>query len=363
MGRGRESTVTREDVAAAFGRNLDPLAEHAPVFEDLELDPFELFLDETGPRAENTKRNYRNSFRHWRRHMASEGRHPACPSRAHVERYVEKRAADGVTRSTISTEITHISATHSYWARDEAFPHAMDFDPFDVDPPESAATSGGDFPRVMLEELRTAVESTGHYLDRAVVLLQLKLGLRASELCNARLAEVNLDHDGLRDFYPALGSHPEVDGRSNSIYVPCDREGNKSKRPRVLPLDDEARRCLVKYLLVRPTCGRDGLLLSKREKVSLTPKHLGRIWESSMPERLSDPPEGNRPVRSHFGRHWFTTYWDVHRDWNSELVAYMRGDAAGSRNAGGSDAMSHYLHAHYEDIEASYREQVFKLGI
>jgi integrase/recombinase XerD len=82
-----------------------------------------------------------------------------------------------------------------------------------------------------------------------------------------------------------------------------------------------------------------------------------------MLDSFADPGDGLRPVRSHYGRHRFTTYWDVHRDWNSELVAYMRGDAAGNRNAGGSDSTSHYLHAHYEDTEAPYREQVFKLGV
>ncbi|WP_136602228.1 tyrosine-type recombinase/integrase [Salinigranum halophilum] len=349
--------MSREDVAAAFGRDLDPLSEHAPVFEQLDLDVFEAFLEETGPRAPNTERNYRNSFRHWRRFMEGEGRHPACPSRSHVERYVEERAED-VRRSTIKTELVHVGAAHSYWCRDEAYPHTADFDPFDVDPP--AGDEPDDYPRVTLDDLREAVASTGHYLDRAVLVLQLKLGLRATELCNVRMEEVNID--GLRDFYPDIGTHPEVADRPGSLYVPTGREGNKSRRARVLPLDDEARRCLARYLLVRPTCGRDGMLLSKREKVPLTNKHVSRVWRQAMPDRLAEPGD-KRPVRSHYGRHHFTTYWDVHRDWNSELVAYMRGDAAGSRNAGGSDSMSHYLHAHYEDIEAPYREQVFKLGV
>jgi len=355
--------VTREEVAEAFGRDLDPLAVHAGVFEDLPIDPFELFLEETGPRASNTIRNYRNTFRHWRRYMEAEGRHPACPSRAHVESYVLARADAGASRSTIRTELTHLGAAHSYWTRDEAFPHAADFDPFDVEPPESAGSGAPEYPRVELDGLRAAVDSTGHYLDRAVVVSQLKLGLRASELCNARLAEVNVDHPDLRGFYPELGTHPEVEGRPNSILIPCDREGNKSKRPRVLPLDDETARCLARYLLVRPTCGRERLLLSKREKVPLDAGLVSRIWREAMPRRLSDPGDEARPVRSHFGRHWFTTFWGVHEDINPELVAYMRGDAAGSRSGGGSDSMSHYIHVHYEDVEDLYRERVFKLGV
>ncbi len=355
--------MSREAVASAFGRDLDPLAEHAAAFESLDIDPLELFLQETGPRADNTVRNYRNSFRHWRRHMAREGRHVACPSRSHVESYVESRADDGVKRSTVETELAHLGAAHSYWARDEAFPHSADFAPFDVDPPEAMRSGTPDYPRVELDRLGGLARGAGHYLDRAVIVAQLKLGLRASELCNVRLPEVNLGHEGLRGCYPGLGTHPEVEGRPGSLYVPCDREGNKSARPRVLPLDDETRRCLVRYMLVRPDCGRGSMLLSKREKVCLKPKHLGEVWRSAMPDDLADPGDGARPVRSHFGRHWFTTYWDVHEDIGSELVAYMRGDTAGSRGAGGSDSMSHYLHVYYEDIESMYRERVFKLGV
>lgn len=87
------------------------------------------------------------------------------------------------------------------------------------------------------------------------------------------------------------------------------------------------------------------------------------IWRGALPDRLTDPGEGLRHVQSHFGRHWFTTYWVVHQDVNSELVAYMRGDTAGSRGAGGSDSMSHSLHVYYEDVKDLYRERVFKLGV
>jgi integrase/recombinase XerD len=355
--------MSREEVAAAFGRDLDPLAEHADIFEGLDMDPFELFLERTGPRADTTERNYRNSFRHWRRHMASEGRHPACPSRAHVESYVSSRAADGVRRSTLRTELTHLGAAHSYWCRDEAFPHSADFDPFDVDPPEGMDGGPDEYPRVTEGDLRDVVAGAGHYLDRAVLVAQLKLGLRATELANVRLPEVNLDHPDLREFYPELGTHPEVRDRPGSLLVPAGREGNKSKRPRVLPLDDETRRCLARYLLVRPACGREPLLLSKREKVGLSNKHVAKVWRDCLPGRLSEPGDGLRPVRSHYGRHWFTTYWDVHQDINSELVAYMRGDVPGNSGPGGSDSMSHYLHVYYEDVEELYRERVFKLGV
>lgn len=134
--RGAVRPGRRRLAVAAGGRDLDPLAGHAGRFENLGLDPFELFLEETSPRADTTLRNYRNSFRHWRRHMEREGRHPACPARSHVESYVRRRADEGVKRSTVDTELTHLGAAFSYWARDEAFPHAADFDPFDVDPPE-----------------------------------------------------------------------------------------------------------------------------------------------------------------------------------------------------------------------------------
>jgi len=355
--------MSREEVAAAFGRDLDPLAEHAEVLDGLDVDPFEIYLAETGPRADNTEENYRLTFSQWRAHMEEEGRHPACPSKAHVESFLERRADDGVMRSTAAADLTNLGAAYSYWASDEAFPHSADFDPFDVEPPDRMADGPDEYPQVGLDELRSIASDAGHYLDRAVLVLQLKLGLRASELCNVRLSEVNPDHGGLGDFYPDLGTHPEVCDRPGSLYVAAGREGNKSARPRVLPLDDEARRCLVRYLLVRPACGRQVALLSKRDKVPLNRKHVNTVWRSAVPDRLLEPGDGLRPVRSHFARHHFTTYWDVHEDVNSELVAYMRGDAAGSRNQAGSESMAHYLHVYYSDIEQMYRERVFKLRL
>lgn len=48
---------------------------------------------------------------------------------------------------------------------------------------------------------------------------------------------------------------------------------------------------------------------------------------------------------------------------NSARVAYILGDTTGSRSAGRSDSLSHYLHVYYEDVEALYRERVFELGV
>ena len=68
-------------------------------------------------------------------------------------------------------------------------------------------------------------------------------------------------------------------------------------------------------------------------------------------------------MTSHFGRHYFTTWWRVKQDLNRELVKYMRGDKQGMESGVGREGMDHYLHAYYEDIENIYLGRIFKLQI
>lgn len=79
----------------------------------------------------------------------------------------------------------------------------------------------------------------------------LKLGPRAGEVCNIQIRDINISHHELKDTYPELGTHPAVKDRLNAIYIPHDRDGNKSWNPRLLPLDEELRWLLMRYLFIR----------------------------------------------------------------------------------------------------------------
>lgn len=196
-----------------------------------------------------------------------------------------------------------------------------------------------------------------------MVVMQLKLGLRASELANIRLSELSLSNSTAQQHYEELGTHEILEGRENAVYIPCDRERNKSRRPRVLPIDDELRRVLLRYLLVRPDNGASGLFLSKSDHEPITHRAVNSVWKDYFHPEYAETKR-YRPVTSHYGRHYFTTFWTVEQELNRELVKYMRGDTT-SRNPGDGPpgAIETYIHTYYEDIEPVYRERIFKLNV
>jgi len=151
-----------------------------------------------------------------------------------------------------------------------------------------------------------------------------------------------------------------LDGRENAIFIPQpdERDGNKSKRPRVLPLDDELQRVLLRYLLVRPDNGKSWLFLSKKSHSQLTTKRINAVWKEVFHPQY-DETDRYKPVTSHYGRHWFTTYWRIEENLHEEHVKYMRGDKLSTNPS----AIHVYLHTYYDDIEDPYRERVYKLHI
>ena len=91
-----------------------------------------------------------------------------------------------------------------------------------------------------------------HIRDRAFIVTRSKLGLRASEMANIRICELNITSSEVEKHYPNMGSSPRIARLNNAVYIPHNRQGNKSKRPRVLPVDEELRRLWRNYLLIRP---------------------------------------------------------------------------------------------------------------
>jgi integrase len=358
----------RQELAAAFDRDLDPLAQYVETFESTDVDPFEVYVDERLSKKEisdSAVAEYHRSFREWRTYMERVGRHPACPNEEHVKGFIEYLADErGNAFATIQNRLMYLNQAYSYWQDDAAFPHPQDYNPIDL-AKDAVSLDGEDPkepPRLSIEDLREKLGEITHIRDRALVLLQLKLGLRATEVCNIKLSEVALANQDVAGHYEELGSSPRLEGRENAVYIPHDRDGNKSRRPRVLPLDDELRAALIRYLLIRPDNGEPWLFLSKNARGQLQRKDINQVWKGTFHPEYAETPE-YRAVTSHFGRHFFTTYWRVQQDLNEELVKYMRGDTVGGTQLSDQGAIRHYLHAYYEDIEDVYREQIFKLNV
>ncbi|WP_254830475.1 tyrosine-type recombinase/integrase [Haloglomus salinum] len=364
-----DTDAQREALAAAFGQETDPLAEYAGTFERMDIDPFEIFIDEvirTRDIADNTLAHYEAMFRHWEQHMDRMGRHPACPNESHVKQFARYELEEKDNHpDTVKEKLRKLASVYEYWQADPTFPHPEDYNPVELARSKTnfEAPKEKEVRRIPREELREVIQGVTHVRDRAIIVLQLKLGLRASELANIRLSEIALGNSEANDHYTELGTHRMLEGRQNVVYIPCDREGNKSRRPRVLPLDDETRRVLLRYLLIRPDTGAANLFLSKDHNEPMGKKAVNRVWKQAFHPEYAET-EQYRSVTSHYGRHYFTTFWTVEEEANRELVKYMRGDTT-SRKAddGPPGAIETYIHTYFEDIEDLYRENIFKLRV
>ena len=348
-----------EQLAAAFDRETDPLAKYETTFDRTAIDPFALFVDEVLAAKDITPRtrdDYDRVIRQWRTHMDTIGRHPACPAPRHIRGFIEHERDERENHpDTIKEKLRKLREIYSYWQAVPSCPHPSEFDPFDIvrqrvslDAPEQKP-----LPQIPLTELREFIANIDRLRNLAIVLMQLKLGLRASEVCNLVIGELDIQRDELARHYSTLGDHWMLDGRPNAVYIPHDRYGNKSGRPRVLPLDEELQTALIRYLLVRLDVDSPWVFLSQRGN-QLQKDDVATLWRDLFHPTYAET-EHHRGISSHYGRHRFTTYWRVKQDLARPLVKYLRGDRPGSVSITERDGIDQYIHTYYEDIERVVR--------
>lgn len=368
MSDSHNTTDSRAALEAAFDAATDPLDQYTETFDETAVDPFEPFLTDvlaSRDLSQRTIAGHKRVWRQWCEHMASERRHPACPSAEHVTAFArhELDEKDNTPR-TVAEKLRKLNELYTYWQADPVFPHPQDYNPITLarSRVDLSFAEQKEPPRLTIDELRDVVDTVTHIRDHALIVLQLKLGLRASEVCNLRIDEVSLADPELPNSYPELGTHDHLTEHENAVVIPHDREGNKSRRPRVLPLDAESQQVLTDYLVRRPDIDEQWLFLSKNQHTQLRPKNINRCWKDAFHPDYAET-DTHRAVTSHYGRHRFTTYWRVERDASRELVKYMRGDTPGAAEIDERGAIDEYIHTYYEDIEPLYREQMYTLGV
>lgn len=365
-----DTAQAREQLAAAFDRDIDPLAQYAATFDETDIDPFDLFIaDVLKPKdlAVTTVDRYHGYFDEWRAFMADQGRHPACPNQDHVRAFIRRELDEQEhTPGTVREKLQKLNRAYEYWQTESVLPHPQDYNPFELAREKVNLSRQTKKPphNIPLSEVRERVRSIGHVRDRAYIVLPLKLGLRASELTNIQLQDVSLAHPDIHAHYSEIGTHPRLKDRENAIYVPSrnERKGNKSEVARVLPLDDETRQVLVEWLLIRPDNGLPCVFLTKQSHVKPEKDGANNVWKTVFRPDYGETDE-HRAVTSHFGRHFFSTYWRVRQDAPREVVKYMRGDKTDRSAANGREAIDEYLHTYYDDVEQFYRENIFKLDL
>lgn len=356
------------EAAEVFGQESDPLAKYSDGFYELSYDPFELYVSESvaPEKAEATINNYQTTYRQWKRWMEQYDRHPACPNQHQIKQWAWWLIEDkGVQRSTVRSKLTHLIKFHSYLQDEQGFPMTADYNPYasarhkldlTKEPPKEVQN-------LSLETIRDEFESIKHVRDRAVIAAGFKLGLRASEVSNIKIEDVHIDNGELLDHYEDMGTAPGLEGRTNAIYIPHDRKRNKSQRPRTIPLDEEMRLLLLDWLLIRPDVDEPWLFLSQKQKGKIHRDNVNQnIWQKHFEEYEGD--ERRRPVSSHYGRHYLTTYLHERTSLTRAEVKYLRGDLQSSGDIESTrEAIDSYIHVYYDDIADKFRDEVYRLRV
>lgn len=366
----------RQRAADAYGRELDPLASIQNELYDQEIDPILMFKVEVLDNKDHkdaTRQKWDMALRQWVEFMEDQGRHPACPNENHVVDFVrhlrvERENSDQVIRQKLGK----INTFYEYCQADDGLAHPNGYNPINKARQKINVSSFNDVkpvPRLGIGDLQRVIQNdVTHTLYRALIASQLKFGLRRKEVCNIKLEHVNLVNEEVNDFYSELGTHPFVADRPNSIYIPSrdEMDGNKSSEARVLPMDDEMRQVFLRYLLVRPTVDQPWFFLSKKAYGKLRDQSINIAWKEAFhPEYEFGEDDHYRSVTSHYGRHFFSNYWEAElaqKGLPLKYAMYMRGDkikAEGSED----NSIDHYLQTYYEDVRDIYMDGIYRLGL
>jgi integrase/recombinase XerD len=375
-----------------FDLETDPLKKLDPVLreineidaqkppEEQEGDELQQYIDKIQRRAlehaEGTIYNYELTFRDWREYMYGEhDRHPACPNKEHVLGFIDLMRETNKP-STTGKIISRLHEAYKWWQVSDDFKYDLDYDPFEAalmernlkDTKEEHKTKSP--PYVTLDDVREVVHGIKHIADRAIVGLQLKLGCRSGELANIRISEIRLSHEFIGESYPMLGSHRRLREYPDAILIPHNRKGNKRERSTVIPLDEEARKLLIGWLLVRPDVPDpdhpdDPRLFMTHKGKPLAVNDIHYIWSKYWWPEYEQPEDGQyRSITPSFARHRFSTYWQSDLTGiNREYVKYLRGDVTEAGLGKSPDALDHYIHTFYEDVEEVYRNRMYDLYI
>ena len=273
-----------------------------------------------------------------------------------------------VADSTVATYAAYLNRFYGYMTEVGAF----DGNPMTLVIEEMDETVDKDPARrdVSIPAMRSFVAGVPHPLHRALVVTLLKTGMRVGELCNLDLRDLSVSDAELDGAY-ALGGRPALAERPDSLYVTADAAvgeelngevrtaANKRKRETVIPVDDELRRTLKRWLAVRPdaSSSAEPLFVGTAEGWGerLEPQAVRHVVERYAREegwyRTGGGADEN--VTPHYFRHFFTTHLRD-RTGDRGVVKYLRGDVA-------DDVIDTYTHNWGDQVRGTYEANVYQL--
>ncbi len=378
--KGDDQLSAFDTFGEAFGLNDDPLKAFNQQFKQANVDPIDIYCDSVIRKKRNVQSSIEREvwiINQWVDHMDQYDRHAACPSVSHVVEYINNEIKKGNKPGTVAVKISTFKRMFNYWSDHPKMPHGLGeaegFNPmksaYELKKEDMRTNEGSDkkLPhRISVEEMGHLIRQVKNVLHRAFIVCQLKHGLRGGQAGIIQLQDVKLNHEEINDLYSELGTHQRLsDIDDEAIYYPpsTERQGGKSKRPIVLPVDNELKRLLVRYLRQRPPVEEPWLFLNPATCGKISTQYSNqRFWKGAFHPTYSET-EMHRPVTSHYGRHWFNTYWKKNIDINSEYLKYIRGDKQGELSSDSQDVIYTYIHTYYSDIRDLYLRNIFKFGI
>lgn len=223
---------------------------------------------------------------------------------------------------------------------------------------------------ISVEELREFLRDIHHPQHRSLFMILAKTGVRAGELVNIDLRDLQLDTVDIEEHFDVL-TRGQLVGRGPSLFVSREPQrgeaynskvrvaSNKRQRDTIIPLDDELEAELVRWLAIRPdtTSVAEPLFVStkrdwgKRITVDQV-RHIVRKYAISVGWYVEGAEYGEN-VTPHYFRHFFTTHLRS-RTGDRGVVKYLRGDVA-------EDIIDTYTHNWGDLIRDTYEEHIYSL--
>ncbi|MFC7057224.1 tyrosine-type recombinase/integrase [Halovenus salina] len=328
-------------------------------------DHVEYFLDDIRYQGKSprTQAAYERVLRDFETYLSSRDLSLSGANHRDCMAYIHQLRGE-VASSTVATYASYLHRFYDYMTRVDVF----DNNPMAIVVEELDESINTDPTRrdISVTAMRSFLESATHPLDRAVLMMLLKTGIRAGELCNLDTRDVFLAES------PIESTHrPRLDGRPDSLYIdsaPANgtvyngerrSASNKRKRATTIPVDDELQAVLTEWLAARPdpVSDADPLFVSTSDDWGkrLSPAMVHHLIETHAREygwyREGGGPEEN--VTPHYFRHFFTTHLRD-RTGDRGVVKYLRGDVA-------KDVIDTYTHDWGNRVREEYRDNIYSL--
>ncbi|MEF8800424.1 MAG: tyrosine-type recombinase/integrase [Halolamina sp.] len=335
--------------------------------------PVDYYLEdmEMHGRAERTRVAYERVLREFEAFLADDERNlgtatdPASASHRDCMAWVHSLRGE-LSPSTIATYATTVNRFYGYMNQVGAFdanPMTLVMEEMDESIEKDPARREIDVP-----SMARFLETVTHPLHDAAILTLLKTGMRVGELCNLDVRDLRLADIGLSGY--DLDGRPQLEGRGNSLYIdgaptrgePHNgehrTESNKRKRATVIPVDDELRTALRRWLAIRPDARSpaEPLFLSTSDEwgarlTARSVRHYVRRYTEGMGWHTEGAGAGEN-VTPHYFRHFFTTHLRD-RTGDRGVVKYLRGDVA-------SDIIDTYTHNWGDQVRETYLANIYR---